>query len=112
MWRVSKGNSIYITRRSESCGRWSVPCHVKWGEAGAAYYCAKISSTQAKQDAAHLQEQSKNIKQNIEEAEKTSQKAQEARDRALELVGNYVHESVPVSSDEVCLTPMVHNLQG
>ena len=56
---------------------------------------------QAKQDASELQEQSKELKVRVESAEKTARDVSEERDRAIQPIGNYVHETVPVSNDEV-----------
>ena len=60
---------------------------------------------QAKKDASELQEQSKKFKQDIVEAEADTKRAIEDRDQALRVIGNYVHDSVPVSNDEVPRSP-------
>ncbi len=58
---------------------------------------------QAKQDTTELQNKSKDMKARIIAAEENAKAAEAARDKALGPVGNLVHESVPVSNDEVCL---------
>ena len=56
---------------------------------------------QAKEDASELQEQSKALKARIVEAEKKEGELVAARDKALAPIGNLVHDSVPISDDEV-----------
>lgn len=58
--------------------------------------------TQAKENADELQEKSKATKQEIGEAEAAAGKAAEDRDKALGEIGNLVHDTVPISNDEVC----------
>jgi hypothetical protein len=60
-------------------------------------------AVQAKEDATELQEKSKEIKARIAEAEKVEKELSEARDAAIVPIGNIVHDSVPVSDDEVCV---------
>ena len=56
---------------------------------------------QEKRDTAELQAQSKQKKKEIEQAELATKEASDLRDAAVVVIGNYVHDSVPVSSDEV-----------
>ena len=58
---------------------------------------------QAKQDATSLQEDSKVIKEKIKNAEEKAGGASLARDKAIEPIGNLVHDSVPISNNEVWL---------
>ncbi|KIY94472.1 seryl-tRNA synthetase [Monoraphidium neglectum] len=55
----------------------------------------------AKQDAAEQMEKSKEIKARIAELEEREKELSAARDAALLPIGNLVHDSVPVSNDEV-----------
>ncbi|KAK9828382.1 hypothetical protein WJX81_002118 [Elliptochloris bilobata] len=55
----------------------------------------------AKEDTADLQERSKALKQSIATTEEESARLESKRDAALATIGNYVHDSVPVSADEV-----------
>jgi seryl-tRNA synthetase len=57
---------------------------------------------QAKQDATALQEQSKAMKVGIKEAEEAEKALQDALEAAVVPLGNLVHDSVPISDDEVC----------
>lgn len=57
---------------------------------------------QAKQDPTELQEKSKEIKQRIQEVEAQEQEVINARDAALQPIGNLVHDTVPISDNEVC----------
>eukprot|EP00462_Mataza_sp_D1_P023999 CAMPEP_0175142442 /NCGR_PEP_ID=MMETSP0087-20121206/12807_1 /TAXON_ID=136419 /ORGANISM="Unknown Unknown, Strain D1" /LENGTH=689 /DNA_ID=CAMNT_0016426257 /DNA_START=56 /DNA_END=2125 /DNA_ORIENTATION=- len=54
----------------------------------------------AKEDPSELTAQVKAIKLQIAETENKCKEAEAARDRKLRTIGNYVHESVPVSQDE------------
>ena len=56
---------------------------------------------QAKKDATELQEKSKSMKAEIVRAEEAAKEAEAVRDKALTAIGNLVHDSVPVSNDEV-----------
>lgn len=56
---------------------------------------------QEKKDTAELQAQSKQKKKEVEQAELATKEASDLRDAAVVVIGNYVHDSVPVSSDEV-----------
>jgi len=56
---------------------------------------------QAKQDATELQEQSKQLKESIKQLEEKEKQIVEARSAALVPIGNIVHDSVPVSDNEV-----------
>ena len=57
--------------------------------------------SQAKKDATELQEKSKSMKAEIVRAEEAAKEAEAVRDRAAAAIGNLVHDSVPVSNDEV-----------
>ena len=57
--------------------------------------------SQAKKDATTLQEKSKSMKAEIVHAEERAKEAEAVRDRAVTAIGNLVHDSVPVSNDEV-----------
>ncbi|GAB4815456.1 hypothetical protein N2152v2_002502 [Parachlorella kessleri] len=57
----------------------------------------------AKQDASSLQEQSKAMKAGIKEAEEREKALAEALEASVQPIGNLVHDSVPVSDDEVQL---------
>lgn len=57
--------------------------------------------TQAKGNAEELQEKSKEHKKKIQEAEEKEKEATAARDKKISHIGNLVHDSVPVSNDEV-----------
>eukprot|EP01125_Pyxidicula_operculata_P000630 TRINITY_DN10626_c0_g1_i1.p1 TRINITY_DN10626_c0_g1~~TRINITY_DN10626_c0_g1_i1.p1 ORF type:complete len:454 (-),score=125.44 TRINITY_DN10626_c0_g1_i1:34-1395(-) len=52
------------------------------------------------EDTTELQEQSKELKKKIAEAQEESDKAEKERDEKLYAVGNLVHQSVPTSMDE------------
>jgi seryl-tRNA synthetase len=69
----------------------------------AARACLSLAGgrAQAKEDTAELQERSKGLKQSIASAEEESQRLERGRDATLAGIGNYVHDSVPVSADEV-----------
>ena len=58
---------------------------------------------QAKKDATELQEKSKSMKAEIARAEEAAKEAEAARDKAVTAIGNLVHDSVPVSNDEVAI---------
>lgn len=58
-------------------------------------------TVQAKQDAGELQEKSKALKKEIQESEAAAVEAENERDACLKLIGNLVHDSVPVSDSEV-----------
>lgn len=58
---------------------------------------------QAKQDTAALQEKSKELKASVLKAEEEAKAADAARDKAVMPIGNLVHDSVPISNDEVGL---------
>lgn len=72
---------------------------------------------QAKQDATELQEQSKGLKAKIAELEEKEKAIIAERDAALVPIGNIVHDSVPISDNEVrvCVDterPLVHAWWG
>lgn len=56
---------------------------------------------QAKKDTTELQEKSKGLKADVLKAEEDAKAADAARDKATMVIGNLVHDSVPVSNDEV-----------
>ena len=56
---------------------------------------------QEKKDATELQQSSKDLKEDIKRAEEREAEATRSRDAALLPLGNLVHDSVPVSNDEV-----------
>ena len=56
---------------------------------------------QAKQDATELQEKSKQLKQGMADLEEQEKQIIKDRDAAIMVIGNVVHDSVPVDNDEV-----------
>lgn len=56
---------------------------------------------QKKEDATELQEKSVALKKQTEEAEVTKNSLESKRDKAMIVIGNLVHDSVPVNNDEV-----------
>jgi seryl-tRNA synthetase len=56
---------------------------------------------QAKQDATELQEKTKAMKASIAELEEKEKQIIADRDAALVPIGNIVHDSVPISDNEV-----------
>lgn len=74
-----------------------IPPHILYTAAAHHHYCI----TQAKQDATELQEQSKVLKASIAELEEKEQAIIAERDAALVPIGNIVHDSVPISDNEV-----------
>lgn len=56
---------------------------------------------QKKEDATDLQEKSVALKKQTEEAEVAKNELEGKRDKAMVGIGNLVHDSVPVHSDEV-----------
>ena len=65
---------------------------------------------QAKQDASELQTQSKKMKEDIEREQASLTQNLADRDAELSKIGNYVHDSVPVSNDEVSISPCMPSL--
>lgn len=57
---------------------------------------------QKKEDATELQEKSVALKKQTEEAEVTKNELESKRDKIMVMIGNLVHDSVPVDNDEVC----------
>lgn len=57
---------------------------------------------QKKEDATELQEKSVALKKQTEEAEVTKNELESKRDKTMVMIGNLVHDSVPVDNDEVC----------
>ena len=60
-----------------------------------------LASPQAKQDASALQEQTKELKARIKEAEELEGRLSAERDAAVLPMGNLVHDTVPIFQDEV-----------
>lgn len=61
-----------------------------------------MALTQSKQDATKQMEQKTNLEKEKKTKEDLATEKEKARDRKLKTIGNYVHESVPVSDNEVC----------
>ncbi len=59
------------------------------------------SFLQKKEDATELQQQSSALKADTDKAEAAAKAAEKERDALLVTIGNLVHDSVPVSDDEV-----------
>lgn len=57
---------------------------------------------QKKEDATELQDKSVALKKQTEEAEVTKNELESKRDKTMVVIGNLVHDSVPVDNDEVC----------
>jgi seryl-tRNA synthetase len=57
---------------------------------------------QKKEDATELQGKSVALKKQIEEAEAIKNELESKRDKTMVVIGNLVHDSVPVDNDEVC----------
>lgn len=55
---------------------------------------------QAKQDSSELEAKSKELKKSIAELEQREKDATAARDTALGMIGNLVHDSVPYDNNE------------
>lgn len=55
-------------------------------------------------DSSELQSQSQAKKLQIDEASKEVRRSENRRDMAIAAIGNYVHDSVPVSNDEASLS--------
>ena len=62
-----------------------------------------LCCTQAGGNSEELQEKSKELKKNILEVEEKEKEVIKARDAKVMLIGNIVHDSVPVSDNEVCV---------
>jgi seryl-tRNA synthetase len=58
---------------------------------------------QKKEDATELQDKSVALKKQTEEAEVTKNELESKRDKTMVVIGNLVHDSVPVDNNEVCL---------
>lgn len=59
---------------------------------------------QSGKDASELIKSTDEIKQKTAEKETEVQEARAALYSKLEIIGNLVHDSVPISNDEVCMT--------
>ena len=57
---------------------------------------------QKKEDATELQHKSVALKKQTEEAEVVKNELESKRDKTMVVIGNLVHDSVPVDNDEVC----------
>ena len=84
---------------SRCCDLDHLDAHLDTAGQGSPSCCAWV--LQAKQDSAELEAQSKALKQNIADLESKEADIIAARDASLVLIGNLVHDSVPVSDDEV-----------
>ena len=63
-------------------------------------------SVQSKQDATTQMEQKTALEKEKKTKEDIATEKENARDRKLKTIGNYVHPSVPVSDNEVCSLPL------
>jgi seryl-tRNA synthetase len=60
-----------------------------------------LTSDQNKEDAAELLQQKAELEHRRKEAEDLAVAKETERDREVKKIGNYVHDSVPVSNNEV-----------
>jgi seryl-tRNA synthetase len=67
--------------------------------------CEPALWLQAKEDASALRERSTALKEEVAAAQAEEAEVAEARDAAVLPIGNLVHDSVPVSDDEVRRSP-------
>ena len=65
---------------------------------------------QKKEDATELQEKSVALKKQTEEAELTKNSLESKRDKAMVVIGNLVHDSVPVHNDEVMASAVLKRI--
>lgn len=63
------------------------------------------STVQNKEDASDLIEQKAGLEKGKKEAEELAVQKETERDRRIRVIGNYVHNSVPVSNNEVKAVP-------
>ena len=63
-----------------------------------------LEVAQKKEDATEMQQESVALKAQVEEAEVTTNGLEAKREKALVVIGNLVHDSVPVDNDEVRFT--------
>jgi len=61
------------------------------------------SDLQAKQDADHLLKEKVDLEKEKKKTEDEALAKEKARDKKCKLIGNYVHESVPVNDNEVSI---------
>lgn len=61
---------------------------------------------QNKEDANDLIERKTELEKSKKDAEENAVQKESQRDRKIRTIGNYVHESVPVSSTEVSFHPV------
>lgn len=64
---------------------------------------------QSKEDASDLIEQKAGLEKEKKAAEEIASQKENQRDRMIRTIGNYVHESVPVSNNEVSLIAVCQN---
>ena len=87
--------------------------HVRQSPAPAHYLSHFLSVLQKKEDATELQQQSSALKADTDKAEAAAKAAEKERDALLVTIGNLVHDSVPVSDDEVgCSCCSAHRTLG
>lgn len=65
------------------------------------------SPVQNKEDASDLIEQKAGLEKRKKEAEELAVQKETERDRRIRVIGNYVHNSVPVSNNEVKANPAI-----
>lgn len=58
---------------------------------------------QNKEDAGSLMEQKAGLEQRKKDAEELAVQKESQRDKKIRTIGNIVHDSVPVSNNEVCV---------
>jgi seryl-tRNA synthetase len=61
-----------------------------------------LTTLKNKEDASELLQQKAELEKRRKEADDLALQKEVERDRKIKTIGNYVHESVPVSKDEVC----------
>ena len=67
---------------------------------------------QAKKDADHLLKQKTDLERKKKQAEDDAVEKEKLRDRKCKMIGNYVHESVPVNDNEVCRSRKIEEHQA
>lgn len=65
-----------------------------------------MSNLQAKEDAGQLLQQKADLEKQKKTLEDAALEKEAALSKKLNGVGNYVHDSVPVSKNEVCQPPL------
>lgn len=66
---------------------------------------------QNKEDASELIGQKVDLEKSKKEAEMNAAQKELERDRKIRPIGNYVHESVPVSNNEVRISPQTYHVR-